>query len=498
MAVFATARDAIRACVAAQLALAHEVWSEAGPLRVRMGLHVGEAAASDGDYHGPTVNRAARIMAAGHGGQILLSAVAAALVGDALPDGATLRGLGEHRLKGLERPEQIFQLVDGRLPAGFPPLLTAGGQGRDLSTRTFRLRRQRGGLAQIEARLRDDGVRLLTLLGPGGIGKTRLALRAAANVRDAFDDGVRFVNLEAARSAAAVLVAIARAVGLTDADEGSQLDELVSRLRDRRRLMILDNFEQVTVAASTVSRLLDDCPGIKWLVTSREALHLRGEHRFPVPPLTLPDATARRPSAVQLLRSEAIRLFVERAQAIQPAFELTDDNAPAVAEICLRLDGLPLAIELATARIGLFSAEALRGRLETRLTLLRGGARDLPARQQTLRSTIEWSYQAPRTGGAAALRAALGLRGDRDRGGRDGGGQPERTARRGRTHRGPHLARRQEPRPPGGLWRRCATVRDAGDNPRVRGRAPGGSARLPRGGAARPRDLLRGPGSAPD
>lgn len=393
MAVFATARDAIRACVAAQLALAHEVWSEAGPLRVRMGLHVGEAAASDGDYHGPTVNRAARIMAAGHGGQILLSAVAAALVGDALPDGATLRGLGEHRLKGLERPEQIFQLVDGRLPAGFPPLLTAGGQGRDLPLEPSGFVGREAELAQIEARLRDDGVRLLTLLGPGGIGKTRLALRAAANVRDAFDDGVRFVNLEAARSAAAVLVAIARAVGLTDADEGSQLDELVSRLRDRRRLMILDNFEQVTVAASTVSRLLDDCPGIKWLVTSCEALHLRGEHRFPVPPLTLPDATARRPSAVQLLRSEAIRLFVERAQAIQPAFELTDDNAPAVAEICLRLDGLPLAIELATARIGLFSAEALRGRLETRLTLLRGGARDLPARQQTLRSTIEWSYQ---------------------------------------------------------------------------------------------------------
>jgi predicted ATPase/class 3 adenylate cyclase len=393
MAVFATAGDGMRACVQAQLALAAEPWNEAGPLRVRMGLHVGEAAASQGDYHGPTVNRAARLMAAGHGGQILLSAVAGALVGDALPGGATLRDLGEHRLKGLERPERMFQLVHPGLMANFPPLLTLDERKRDLPVESSAFVGREAELAEIEARLRDDGVHLLTLLGPGGIGKTRLALRAAAELRDLFGDGVCFVNLEAARSAASVLVAIARAVGLADTDEGSQLDELVRRLRDRRRLMVLDNFEQVTIAASTVSRLLDDCPTVKWLVTSREALHLRGEHRFPVPPLTLPDAVGRRPTAEQVKRCEAVQLFVERAQTIRPEFRLTDENAGAIAEICQRLDGLPLAIELATARIGLFSPEALQERLGSRLTLLRSGARDLPERQQTLRGTIEWSYQ---------------------------------------------------------------------------------------------------------
>ncbi len=393
MAVFGSAGDGLRACLGAQLALASEPWNEAGPLRVRMGLHAGEAAASGGDYHGPAVNRAARIMAAGHGGQVLLSAVAAALALDELPKGSTLLDLGEHQLKGLGRPERIFQLVHPGLSAGFPPLATDQDRARDLPLEPSVLVGREAELEQIEGHLQDDAVRLLTLLGPGGIGKTRLALRAAADLSDLFDDGVSFVDLEAARGTASVLVAIARSVGLADTGEGSQLDDLVSRLKDRRRLIVLDNFEQVTAAASTVARLLDNCPGLKLLVTSREALNVRGEHRFPVPPLKLPEAAARQQSAEQLMQYEAVQLFVERAQAVRPDFRLTDENAAAVAEICLRLDGLPLAIELATARIGFFSPEALRERLGSRLALLRSGARDLPERQQTLRATIDWSYQ---------------------------------------------------------------------------------------------------------
>ncbi len=393
MAVFGSAYDGVRACLNAQLALANEPWNEAGSLRVRMGLHAGEAARSGDDYHGPAVNRTARIMAAGHGGQVLLSSVAAALVMDELPEGATLRDLGEHRLKDLGRPEHVFQLVSPALPANFPPLATVDDRSRDLPAEPSAFLGRARELEQIEDLLRDGDVRLLTLLGPGGIGKTRLALRVAANLDDVFDDGVFFVDLEATRGAASVLVAIARSVGLADAGEGSQLDELVSRLKDRQCLVVLDNFEQVMTAAVTVARLRDDCPRLRLLVTSREALNVRGEHRFPVPPLALPEDAATHRSAEQLIRYEAIRLFVERAQAVRPDFRLTDENASAVAEICLRLDGLPLAIELATARIGLFSPEALRDRLGSRLTLLRSAARDLPERQQTLRGAIDWSYQ---------------------------------------------------------------------------------------------------------
>jgi predicted ATPase len=332
-------------------------------------------------------------MAAGHGGQVLLSAVAAGLVADELPEGSTLQDLGEHLLKGLGRPERVYQLNPPGLSVDFPPLATIHDRARDLPPEPSGFVGREVELEQIERHLQADDVRLLTLLGPGGIGKTRLALRAAADLRDRFEDGVFFADLEAARSAAAVLVAVARSIGLADTSEGLQLDELVDRLKDRRCLIVLDNFEQVTAAASTVGRLLDDCPGLKVLVTSREALNVRGEHRFPVPPLALPDAGAGRHSAEQLMRYEAIVLFVERAQAIRPDFRLTDENAAAVAEICRRLDGLPLAIELATARIGLFSPAALRERLGSRLTLLRSGARDLPERQQTLRATIDWSYQ---------------------------------------------------------------------------------------------------------
>ena len=200
------------------------------------------------------------------------------------------------------------------------------------------------------------------------------------------------MDLSSARDADAVVALIAGAIGLGDARERSPLDELKTRLRAWRVLLVLDNFEQVATAAAILVELLEHCPGLALLVTSREALRVRGEHLLTVPPMSLPRAAPGPPSAAELGRFEAIQLFVARARAVNPAFNLTDDNAAAVLDICRRLDGLPLAIELATARLNLFSPEALLGRLESRLSVLRGGARDLPLRQQTMRATIEWSY----------------------------------------------------------------------------------------------------------
>jgi predicted ATPase len=241
--------------------------------------------------------------------------------------------------------------------------------------------------------LMRENVHLVTLTGPGGTGKTRLALQAAADLINRFEDGVYFVDLAPIREPESVLAAIARTVGLRETSDRPLLDKLKGQLRAQMMLLLLDNFEQVTAAAPKVGELLRDCPQLKLLVTSREVLHVRGEHVFPVPPLALPRADFKALSVEQLTRCEAIRLFIERAQAVKPDFELTNENASAVAEICLRLDGLPLAIELATARISLFSPQALLERLGSRLKLLRRGARDLPARQQTLRDTIDWSYE---------------------------------------------------------------------------------------------------------
>jgi predicted ATPase/class 3 adenylate cyclase len=393
MAVFGSAADGVSACLKAQDGLARAPWGETGALRVRMALHAGEAARRNGDYYGPTLNRTARVMSAGHGGQVLLSAAAAALVMDQLPEGSTLRDLGEQRLKDLGRPERVFQLVHPDLPASFPPLVTLSRRTSELPDQPSMFVGRASELKEIGERLEDESVRLLTLTGPGGIGKTRLALRAAADGVDRFEDGALFVDLSAARDSASVLAAIARTIGLSDTPDESLLDELTRQLQEQRVLLLLDNFEQVTAGAPTAAQLLHGCHRLKLLVTSREALHVRGEHLFAVPPLSLPTEARRPASAEQLAGYEAIQLFVARAQAIRPDFRLTDDNAAAVAEICLRLDGLPLAIELATARINLFSPDALRDRLGSRLQLLRSGARDLPARQQTLRATIEWSYQ---------------------------------------------------------------------------------------------------------
>ena len=250
---------------------------------------------------------------------------------------------------------------------------------------------RRSELAGIRDRLADGSVRLLTLIGPGGTGKTTLAIKVAEDLAPGFPDAVSFVDLSSARDTHAVLVAIARSVGLGEIIDRPLEDEVIDRLRDRQMLLVLDNFEQVTEAATMVARLLSECPRLTVLVTSREALHVRAEQLYPIPPLGLPpmgpDVSAHR-----IGESEAVQLFVDRARVVRPGFELTDDNATVVAEICRRLDGLPLAIELAAAHLRLFSPEVLRDRLGNRLGLLRNGPRDLPERQQTLRATMDWSY----------------------------------------------------------------------------------------------------------
>jgi len=393
MAVFPTAADGVLASVAAQRDLSAEAWTETGPLRVRMALHAGEAVRRGDDYFGPTINRTARIMSAGHGGQVLLSSAAAALAADRLPDGASLRDLGEYRLKDLGRPERVFQLVHPALQGTFPPLATLDRGSAGLPIRAAPFVGRRAELAEVDRRLEDPAIRLLTLTGPGGTGKTSLGIRAASDQVPRFRDGVAFVDLSAARDTDAVLIALGRALGVGETLDRPLRDELIERLRGSQMLLVLDNFEQVTTSAGVTTELLDGCSEIKLLVTSREPLHVRAEHVYPVPPLGLPPTGRARVTAAQLGAYESVELFVDRARAVRPDFELDDDNATAIADICRRLDGLPLAIELAAARLRLFSPEALLDRLGSRLELLRSPARELPERQQTLRATIEWSYQ---------------------------------------------------------------------------------------------------------
>jgi predicted ATPase/class 3 adenylate cyclase len=386
--VFADAGEALAAAIEAQRALSAEPWPDDSPIRVRMGLHAGQAYLSDGDYVGIEINRAARIESAAHGGQIVVSDAVSALLADRLVADVRLADLGTHRLKDFE-PFRLHQVVAAGLPSEFPPL-------RSLESRIDTLPRQltsflgrTAEVAGVNELLRSS--RLLTLTGPGGTGKTRLAIAAAGAALDDFRDGAAWVGLAPINDAELVPIAIAK--GLSVRDEGfvDLLDAVADRIGTSELLLVLDNFEHVIGAAPFVAGLLGRCPSLTVLVTSRAVLHLAGEREYPVPPLAVPD-TAHLPPPDDLARMESIELFVERAQAVRPDFALTADNAASIAQICARLDGLPLAIELAAARISILTPSAIASRLEQSLGLLAGGARDLPARQQTLRGAIAWSY----------------------------------------------------------------------------------------------------------
>ena len=382
---FASAQDAIRSAVVAQCALNDHAWAAGRPLRVRMGLHTCEVTATADDYVGMGVHCVSRICAAGHGGQVLLSHTTRSLLADAA--GFAVRDLGEHLLKGLPEPQRLYQLLDPRLQSDFPSLRTARKRPLNLPSESTRFVGRARELRAICEALRRADVRLLTLTGPGGTGKTRLSVQAAEELAGDFAHGVFFVPLAAIEDAALVLPAIAQALGVSAAAGQS----LSAYLAEKTILIVLDNFEQVIAAGRELASLLAQAPRVKCLVTSREPLHLAGEHAYPVSPLSVPEPR-RLPSLAALAEYESVALFVERAQAASPGFALTADNAQAVVEICQRLDGLPLAIELAAARTRLLSPAAMVKRLTERLTLLAGGARDVPQRQQTIRNAIAWSY----------------------------------------------------------------------------------------------------------
>jgi predicted ATPase/class 3 adenylate cyclase len=376
---FADAAAAVSAVHEVQEALA------GGPVRLRVGIHTGEPGLDPPKYVGLDVHRAARVAAAGHGGQVLLSQTTRERVD------ADVRDLGEHRLKDLSAPQRLYQLVIPGLDADFPPLKTLENRPTNLPTQPTPLIGREAELERAAELLHRDQVKLLTFTGPGGTGKTRLALQLAADLLEDFPGGVYFVNLAAISDPALVIPTIAQTVAVREQASEPLEQTLAEHLRERRVLLLLDNFEQILAAAPTLSTLLAAAPELKLLVTSRAPLRLAAEFEFEVPPLELPDAR-RLPELDAFSQYEAVALFIERARAVRAEFEVTNENAPAVAEICVRLDGLPLAIELAAARIRALSPQALLDRLEGRLGLLTGGARDAPERQQTLRRAIDWSY----------------------------------------------------------------------------------------------------------
>jgi predicted ATPase/class 3 adenylate cyclase len=402
--VFDGAVEAVMAAVEAQRALAAEQWPEGVEVNVRMGLHAGEASESAAGLVGLDINRAARIAAAAHGGQVVVSDAVRTLVTAELTGGISLHGLGNHRLKDLREPQPLCQVVADGLRMEFPPLRSLDARPNNLPTQLTSFVGRERELAEAGALLEAN--RLVTMTGPGGTGKTRLSLQVAANAADSYPDGVFFVALETVREPGLVASRIASAIGL--AETGARGADLVLRewLADKRVLLVLDNFEQVLDAGPIVAELLRDAPGLSALVTSRAPLHVSGEQEYPVPGLptppdlsqlssmelaTLPVA-ARSIDLEALTAYESVRLFIARAMSVKPDFRVTNENAPAVAAIAARLHGMPLAIELAAARIKLFSPDALRARLEDQLALLSAGARDLPERQQTLRGAIAWSY----------------------------------------------------------------------------------------------------------
>lgn len=406
-AVFPSANAALYATLEAQQALHAEPWRDTSPLKVRMALHTGAAMPSAGGYVGPTVSKLACLVSAGHGGQALLSQATFTALAGQLPDGVSLRDMGERRLRDLPQPEHLYQLLAPGLPSQFPPLKTLDARRTNLPLARDSFVGREAERVALTALLRRPDLRLLTLTGPGGTGKTRLAQQLADDLLEEYDDGVYFVALAAVTDPQLVQPVIAQTLGVKEAAGDSLTDNLRRYLRERQILLLLDNFEQVVDAAPTVAELLTAAPGLKLLVTSREALRIYGEQEYPVPPLAL--ATGNAP----LAQSAAVQLFVQRAQAANPDFALSVANAATLVEICTRLDGLPLAIELAAARCRELTPQLMLARWQEQagdspLQMLTAPTPAAAPHQQSLRATFDWSY-ALLTGDEQALFARLSI-----------------------------------------------------------------------------------------
>jgi class 3 adenylate cyclase len=428
-AVFARAADAVAAAVALQQSLGAEAWPADAAPRVRMALHTGDAALRDGDYFGAAVNRCARLRAVAHGGQLLLSSATQELVRDSLPEEVSLRDLGEHRLRDLARPERVFQLLHTDLPADFPPLASLNTLPNNLPQQVTSFIGREKEMAEVKRllgravgsqpsavsggavscqpsavsedspdvtdsqQLTADGTRLLTLTGSGGTGKTRVSLQVAADMLEGEGDGVWLVELAPLADPGLVPQAVATALGIRE-EPGKPLSQtLVDFLKPKHLLLLLDNCEHLLSAcAELAEQILRNCPGVQILATSREGLNIPGETTYRLPSLSLPDPRQLAPTAESLSQYEAVRLFIDRATAAVPSFAVTNQNAPAVAQLCVRLDGIPLAIELAAARVKAMSVEQINARIADMFRLLTGGSRTALPRQQTLRAAIDWSY----------------------------------------------------------------------------------------------------------
>lgn len=395
-AAFDESAQALEAALAIQQQLRDEPWEEIEPLRVRVALHYGVAERRQGDFFGPPLNRVARLLAAGHGGQILLSRAAYEALKDALPTSVTVVALGTHRLRDLIQPEHLFQVAAPELPTDFPPLRSLEAFAHNLPIQlTSFIGREALMLNLKRLLLPASGVephRLITLTGVGGTGKSRLSLQVAAEVLDAFPDGAWLVELAQLSDPALVPKEVAAMLGVREEGTIPLIKTLVDALRPRKLLLLLDNCEHlIETCAQLAESILLACPHIHILASSREPLGIAGELPFAVPSLSLP-ASSELPPLEQLAHFEAVRLFVERAAAVEPRFALTEANAPLVTQICQRLDGIPLAIELAAARVRVLSVEQIARRLDDRFRLLTGGSRTALPRQQTLRALIDWSY----------------------------------------------------------------------------------------------------------
>jgi predicted ATPase/class 3 adenylate cyclase len=389
-AAFAMAPDAVSAALKVQTALNTEPWPEETPIKVRMALHTGTVETRDGDYFGPPLNRVARLLPIGYGGQTLLSQTTYLLSRDSLPDAVSLRDLGAHRLKDLALSELVYELQDPDLPCDFPPLKSLSTHPNNLPQRLTNLIGREKEIAEIDAML--VRTRLLTLTGSGGSGKTRLCLQTAAESLERFPDGAWFVELASLSATGLVPQTVATVLGVTEEPGKPIIQTLTEHLKHKRLLLLLDNCEHLLDACARVAdTLVHQCPGVQILASSREALGIEGEQTYRVPSLSIPDRKqAQTPQTLSTY--ESVKLFIDRALLVRAGFQVTNQNAPALASVCCHLDGIPLAIELAAARMRSLSVEEIDGRLDHRFRLLTGRSRTALPRHRTLRALIDWSY----------------------------------------------------------------------------------------------------------